>query len=389
MIRELNDKLKTALLKNLAEYMPSCKESLVRNIHMHTFKEVELWYPTAEDLMSLETVVGYIIDIFANSYKGGDSLGDVATGLVDAAKKERAYSATVPDRELWDAVIVDFLNFWASKRCMDLGLYTKDLLTEPVPRNPHMQLIELYTKELEYVATVEIPKFLVVGIEVLPRVILWGSRFFMIGRGYGGSMLYNGIYYADRPPFYVECFTYASMTESPGLPRWEPPKPLPVDRDAVTVVGKAVAPGEPDTTPDARGQHAGYVVLTPAERAKGFVRPVRTTYTHVGAPGPRFELRDLAPEEVERYAAYHYIKFEAYPEGFKGSATGRFWTQKDLDAINKGCGQTTTMGTAIAETYARDPGFYGSTLCVTCEKHLPVGEQGEFVWEGTNERVGT
>ena len=53
------------------------------------------------------------------------------------------------------------------------------------------------------------------------------------------------------------------------------------------------------------------------------------------------------------------------------------------------CGHVTTMGAALAETYARDPGFYSGTFCATCSAHFDVGEHGEFVWEGTNERVGT
>lgn len=47
------------------------------------------------------------------------------------------------------------------------------------------------------------------------------------------------------------------------------------------------------------------------------------------------------------------------------------------------------MGVALAETYARDPEFYGSTMCVACGVHYPVGAKGEFVWQGTDERVGT
>lgn len=78
-------------------------------------------------------------------------------------------------------------------------------------------------------------------------------------------------------------------------------------------------------------QNDVYLVLS-EERAKGFVRPVRRTYVH------------------------------------------------------KACGCATTMGQALAETYARDPKFYGSTYCVKCMKHLPVGE---FVWDGTNEEVGS
>lgn len=70
-----------------------------------------------------------------------------------------------------------------------------------------------------------------------------------------------------------------------------------------------------------------YLVLSAEERAKGFVRPVRRSYVH------------------------------------------------------QPCGSVTTMSQAIAETYARNPGFYGSTYCATCRKHRPVGPDGEFTWE--------
>jgi hypothetical protein len=70
-----------------------------------------------------------------------------------------------------------------------------------------------------------------------------------------------------------------------------------------------------------------YLVLSETERAQGFVRPLRTSYRH------------------ER------------------------------------CGATTTMARSIAETYAREPGFYGATYCTNCHRHLPVGPVGEFVWD--------
>ena len=47
------------------------------------------------------------------------------------------------------------------------------------------------------------------------------------------------------------------------------------------------------------------------------------------------------------------------------------------------------MSPRIAETYARDPGFYSGTFCTGCHAHFPVGEAGEFVWTGTSEKVGT
>ncbi len=75
-----------------------------------------------------------------------------------------------------------------------------------------------------------------------------------------------------------------------------------------------------------------YLVLSEEERAKGFVRPFRRSYVHTL------------------------------------------------------CGAVTTMGRAIAETYARNPHFYGSTFCVQCSMHRPLSE---FVWDGTDEQVGS
>lgn len=69
-----------------------------------------------------------------------------------------------------------------------------------------------------------------------------------------------------------------------------------------------------------------YLVLSAEERAAGFVRPLRRTYRHVV------------------------------------------------------CGTVTAMAQDIAETYARQPSFYGSTYCVRCGMHRPVGVEGEFEW---------
>jgi len=138
---------------------------------------------------------------------------------------------------------------------------------------------------------------------------------------------------------------------------------------------------------DETGMQKAYLVLSDEERAKGFVRPLRTSYRHVGTR-PVYDVRDLTPEEHERYDAYGYVKFEAYPavRDDRSSVTGQFWTQAKL---NSGCGSVTTMGLAIAETYARDPKFYGGTFCAHCGTHFPVGEHGEFVWDGTDQKVGT
>lgn len=107
-----------------------------------------------------------------------------------------------------------------------------------------------------------------------------------------------------------------------------------VDRENVTLTdGTQVTPDHRELRPD--GQQKGYVVLSSEERAKGFVRPVRRSYVH------------------------------------------------------EKCGSVTTMGVALAETYARDPSFYSGTFCVACAAHFPVGKDGEFVWDGTDEKVGT
>lgn len=133
-------------------------------------------------------------------------------------------------------------------------------------------------------------------------------------------------------------------------------------------------------------------MLSDAERALGFVRPVRRSYQHA-RPGPVGATRPTSEDEQPGADPYgnRYVLFEEYSED-RAPVAGRYWTQEQLDAVGR-CGTITTMSTAIAETYAREPGFYGSTYCVGCKMHLPVGEHGEFVWvengEPTTIRVGT
>lgn len=157
----------------------------------------------------------------------------------------------------------------------------------------------------------------------------------------------------------------------------------------MTKPGTTLVDGSPVTddhreVDPATGLQKGYVVLSDDERAKGFVRPVRETYVHVGAR-PRHATRELTAEELERHRPFGYVAYEAYPDG-ESAVVGRYWTAAQL---NSGCGQPTTMARALAETYARDPGFYGGTYCATCRAHFPVGEGGEFTWAGSSEKVGT
>jgi hypothetical protein len=128
-------------------------------------------------------------------------------------------------------------------------------------------------------------------------------------------------------------------------------------------------------------QNTKYLVLSEEERAKGYVRPLRDTYQHVGER-PKYPLRELTEDERQRYARFSYTHYEPYPDS-EAPQIGRYWTKSQLEA---GCGGVTTMGAAIAETYARDPKFYGATYCCGCHMHRPVAE---FVWIGTEERVGS
>lgn len=154
--------------------------------------------------------------------------------------------------------------------------------------------------------------------------------------------------------------------------------------DSLPVFTKALTTDRSD--PDLRklkpnGQYATYLILSAEERAKGFVRPYRDAYMHVGVK-PRYELRELTDEERERYSNMNYIRFEVYPQS-EFPKTGRFWSAAELDFA---CGAVTKMGREIAETYARNPKFYGATFCIRCRKHSPVDE---FVWLDSDERVGS
>lgn len=129
------------------------------------------------------------------------------------------------------------------------------------------------------------------------------------------------------------------------------------------------------------GQNKVYLVLSEEERAKGFVRPVRQSYIHKGIR-PKYKTRELTEGEKERWKSFGYILWEEYPEEER-PMLGRYWTKEQLES---GCGIITTMNREIAETYARNPKFYGATYCCGCNEHLPVEE---FVWLGTDETVGS
>ncbi len=83
------------------------------------------------------------------------------------------------------------------------------------------------------------------------------------------------------------------------------------------------------------GQYVDHWVMSEEELTKGFVRPVRLSYVH------------------------------------------------------EKCGSITSMPKTIAETYAANPSYYGQTFCCHCRGYFPVGVHGEFLWKGTDEKVGS
>lgn len=82
--------------------------------------------------------------------------------------------------------------------------------------------------------------------------------------------------------------------------------------------------------------------------------------------------RGVDDEPVEMSDAYLVLSDEELAKGFVQPVRTAYW--------HTTCGRITTMGQALAETYARDPSFYGATYCAHCRMHRPVGAGGEFHW---------
>lgn len=154
---------------------------------------------------------------------------------------------------------------------------------------------------------------------------------------------------------------------------------------------KDTGTGAPTEEKLADGQLTDHYVLCPEDRANGYVEPYRDSYIHVGPPGPEFDLVELTAEQRERLGEdfVEGMKYEPYPED-RHPALGCYWTPEKLAKVGKGCGTLTRMPAACAETYAVQPGYYGSTFCCYCGAYFPVGRDGEFVWDRESmQRVGT
>ncbi len=154
--------------------------------------------------------------------------------------------------------------------------------------------------------------------------------------------------------------------------------------------GSAVTDDHRDIDP-ATGLQKGYVVLSEAERAKGFIEPVRLSYVHTGRKicGQRLS----ASGNYEKIGSYTVCTGTPGHEGEHGNVSMDISADKyarfEKTGFLGGCGNVTIMGVSLAETYAREPEFYSGTYCAGCRNHFPIGEQGEFVWKGTFQKVGT
>jgi hypothetical protein len=154
--------------------------------------------------------------------------------------------------------------------------------------------------------------------------------------------------------------------------------------------GSPVPDDDSHTKLRADGQQVGYVVLSAEERAKGFVKSVRNKYLHVGAPPLPDGARDLTEAERKSWVNDSdkdpFEKYAPHPPEKGGPALGKFFTRSQVARAGKRCGSVTTMGQSIAETYARNPSFYGATFCCACGAHFPLNE---FTWEPDGEPMDT
>jgi hypothetical protein len=150
-----------------------------------------------------------------------------------------------------------------------------------------------------------------------------------------------------------------------------------------TTNGKSVAEVRASQTNET-GQHEGYIVLCDEERAKGFVRPYRDSYKHVG----RVQEEPAKPENCPSCHAGAAVIRTSNIDPLKWLCLdcAHVWKCAAQGSRVGGCGTVTTMGRALSETYARDPKFYGATFCVACNRHLPVSE---FVWTADGAIVGS
>jgi hypothetical protein len=84
-----------------------------------------------------------------------------------------------------------------------------------------------------------------------------------------------------------------------------------------------------------------------------------------------------------------FVKFEPYPAGPQGLGDRALLDAEGPRPRRQGLRHAHHDGPGARRDLRAQPGFYGSTYCCGCSMHRPVGADGEFVWDGTDERVGT
>lgn len=73
-------------------------------------------------------------------------------------------------------------------------------------------------------------------------------------------------------------------------------------------------------------------------------------------------------------------QFERHPT----KDEGEFVQPVRSSYVHDGCGKTTTMGSALAESFARDPNQYAKTFCAGCGDYYSLDE---FTWKDSDQRL--
>lgn len=112
------EELLVLLMKDLESYLPNCAESVIRNNHMNDMKPGEEIMPVvAREILErfVTAVPNYSKDVWGTI--------DVLNSMSECAK----IHCPPLGNKVIDALVIDFINYVAGLRCVDYGMYTKDL----------------------------------------------------------------------------------------------------------------------------------------------------------------------------------------------------------------------------------------------------------------------
>lgn len=117
--------LLTLLRSDLEKYAPICQDSVRANQHMNEYDgHVRLVADVIKPWLD-----GFC-QLFVARYRGGSNVVDMAMGMTRCArvwayKSHENFSHS--DQDTRNAVLTDFINFFASTRGVDFALYAMDL----------------------------------------------------------------------------------------------------------------------------------------------------------------------------------------------------------------------------------------------------------------------